>query len=253
MRQPTNHRCQAEIELPSDEGKTIAYYTLCMDQRLGSAAKAVGACLVDHFNRKTGQCDPGITRIGDRTGKDRSTVFRALTELEEAGYIRRDRYGGKGHRNAYEIVWKRMQQSSTNDDHVDQRSQDCDGNGRTDATVTVARMRPKPLKEPLKKPLKRGSAGKSFSNRTGQSHLPLVFEGGYRKRRPSNRIVMEAKAEERWEGNLRRTLGAEYPTAVNMITPELMRAATQHEIQQPGQGHDLILSAMMTNRSKASA
>lgn len=34
MKQRTNRRGRAEVELPSDEGKTIAYYTLCMDQRL---------------------------------------------------------------------------------------------------------------------------------------------------------------------------------------------------------------------------
>ncbi|ODA67659.1 hypothetical protein A7A08_01694 [Methyloligella halotolerans] len=135
---------------PADEGginKAQAYYAVCTHPGLSAAAKAVGAVLIDHHNRATGQCDPGIERIMSRTGLSRRSVFRALAELERFGLIVRARHGGVSHRNAYGVQWGAL----TGDAGCrDQGCQDRHLEGARCGTQTVPGLAPKPLKEPRK-------------------------------------------------------------------------------------------------------
>lgn len=47
----------------------------------------VAACLADHCNSKTGQCNPGRERIAQLTGMRTIRVSEALRELKEMGFI----------------------------------------------------------------------------------------------------------------------------------------------------------------------
>jgi len=65
-------------------------------QDVRPTAKYVLLCLVNHASGdgKRGYCWPGINRICRLTGLGRTTVIRALAELEEKGYIRREKKPG---------------------------------------------------------------------------------------------------------------------------------------------------------------
>ena len=56
-----------------------------------SAAKSVLRCLADYRNEKTGQCNPSTDTIAKETELNRKTVYKAITYLEEKGFIRRER------------------------------------------------------------------------------------------------------------------------------------------------------------------
>lgn len=56
-----------------------------------SAAKSVLRCLADFRNEKTGQCNPSTDAIAKATELNRKTVYKAITYLEEKGFIRRER------------------------------------------------------------------------------------------------------------------------------------------------------------------
>ena len=56
-----------------------------------SAAKSVLRCLADFRNEKTGQCNPSTDAIAKETELNRKTVYKAITYLEEKGFIRRER------------------------------------------------------------------------------------------------------------------------------------------------------------------
>lgn len=231
---------RSRSELPGRTGKTMAYYALCMDKKLSSAAKAVGACLVDHFNRRTGQCDPGVNRIADKTELHRASVFRALKELEKYGYVVRDQYGGNSHRNSYQIVWGRM----CNVVERSKPSQERDGNGRKAATHDGRGNATQTFEGTIEdKPLKQGLAGDRSGNSSNQRHFLLPLSFG-KKGQPSHRTVQRERAAHRWERDLRQVLGEQYPNAVEMITGKLADQATEHEMRQSGRGHELILSAM---------
>ena len=56
-----------------------------------SAAKSVLRCLADFRNEKTGQCNPSTDAIAKETELNRKTVYKAISYLEEKGFIRRER------------------------------------------------------------------------------------------------------------------------------------------------------------------
>ena len=60
------------------------------DDNLPHRAKAVYMYLRDRMNSQR-QCWPGIRRIAGDLRLSRSTVKRALNELERSGYLRRER------------------------------------------------------------------------------------------------------------------------------------------------------------------
>lgn len=68
---------------------------------LSSDAKAVGGALFDHFNTKTGQCDPSQGSLARRLGIARRTIIDAIDELVRFGLFARLKHGGNGYRSAY--------------------------------------------------------------------------------------------------------------------------------------------------------
>ena len=55
---------------------------------LTSSQKLTLLCLSDNHNQSTGQCNPSISFIADKTGLDRKTVMRALDDLEIKGFLK---------------------------------------------------------------------------------------------------------------------------------------------------------------------
>ena len=87
----------------SDPLMALKMLLLCED--LSGSEKRVAGVIIDHYNRKTGQCDPGMGTIARLVGVSRRTVIRAAGVLANKGYIRKLRHGGKFHRNQYEPNW----------------------------------------------------------------------------------------------------------------------------------------------------
>ena len=53
-------------------------------------ARLVALVLSTHMNRNGGSCHPSLTTIAQESGLGRSTVCRALAELERSRFLRRD-------------------------------------------------------------------------------------------------------------------------------------------------------------------
>jgi hypothetical protein len=70
--------------------------------------RKVALALIEHFNRKTGRCDPGIDRLASLLDCCTRTVIRATSRLEKLGLFEKDRHGGYSNRNAYRPNWKRL-------------------------------------------------------------------------------------------------------------------------------------------------
>src|SRR5260370_30970774 len=88
----------------------IAHKAINLAAELSNSEKRVAAAIIDHFNRRTGQCDPSLDCIAELIGMSRRTVIRATDRLQKLGFVRRIRHGGKFHRNSYEPVWSRFHQ-----------------------------------------------------------------------------------------------------------------------------------------------
>ncbi len=88
----------------------IAHKVIALSGELSSTHKRVAAMLIEHFNRKTGQCDPSLDTMADLIGVDRRTVVRSVGRLVKSGLFRKIRHGGKFHRNSYEPMWMLFRQ-----------------------------------------------------------------------------------------------------------------------------------------------
>src|SRR5215831_10437736 len=73
---------------------------LAADNRLSVTAKLLLAQLLDHRNRRTGQCNPQILTLAGELGIYRTTVIRGLAELKRAGWIETKR-GQNGNRYTF--------------------------------------------------------------------------------------------------------------------------------------------------------
>lgn len=93
---------------PNKSDVLIAFKAISLTEEMSVTEKRVAATLLDHYNRDTGQCDPALNTIATLLGINRRTVIRATGSLEESGYFRIDRHGGKFHRNSYQPIWARF-------------------------------------------------------------------------------------------------------------------------------------------------
>lgn len=84
---------------------SIALKALSISTHLSSAAKSVGAALLDHVNRKTGQCDPSTVRLATLLGFTEKTVRRATESLCEIGMFDKRSHGGRSGRASYTPKW----------------------------------------------------------------------------------------------------------------------------------------------------
>ena len=96
--------------MPQAPNTLIAHKAISLASELSNSEKRVAAAIIDHFNRRTGQCDPSLDCIAELIGMSRRTVIRATDRLQKLGFVRRIRHGGHYHRNSYEPVWSRFLQ-----------------------------------------------------------------------------------------------------------------------------------------------
>src|SRR4051812_39063049 len=86
----------------------LGFKALSLVSGLTENDRRVGATLLEHFNRKTGRCDPSLGRIARLLEIDTRTVIRSVRHLEDAGLLRMHRHGGHLNRNRYEPIWLKL-------------------------------------------------------------------------------------------------------------------------------------------------
>lgn len=79
---------------------------VAMNPAISPTAKAVYLVLAVHADRRTGYCFPSITTISEGVGRARSTCNEAITELVEAGVVRREArfHDGRQTTNGYTLL-----------------------------------------------------------------------------------------------------------------------------------------------------
>ena len=83
----------------------FAHMALGLAPGLSSAAKRVGAALLDHYNRKTARCDPSVERLARLLGVDEKTIRRATNDLVAKGMFKKSSHGGRHNTAAYSPNW----------------------------------------------------------------------------------------------------------------------------------------------------
>lgn len=90
--------------------KAVFFRELAKDPDLSASAKTAAAVLLFVFhNSDTGQCNPGLQKIGDAAGmKRRETIVDAVRRLEKAGWISIERSTGRTRTNNFTFPWSRV-------------------------------------------------------------------------------------------------------------------------------------------------
>lgn len=222
----------------------LAAKMLSLHEGLINSDRRVGCILLEHFNRQTGRCDPGIERLAQLSGLHERTVMRAIVRLVRLKLFVKVRHGGYSNRNRYEPNWalfaelRRRWKASFSKNARATRESGVSGQGchvPDDCGVTQTYS-----SNPLKQTYLNGSAKK-------------------KKERPNTEAFSQSSADasriaaqRRWDKDLLdhfRGQPNEYSKAVEAIDSGLSDQATDAEFKQRGAGIDVILHAVASKRS----
>ena len=253
---------------PQTPNTLIAHKAISLASELSNSEKRVAAAIIDHFNRRTGQCDPSLDCIAELIGMSRRTVIRATDRLQKLGFVRRIRHGGHYHRNSYQPVWSRFLQVEA--DWKSRRSarrarfdapklSSCSGQIRhiggdtaDPQTFTSNLLKETSGEEAL---LQKPDARSRFNDKSGLAmEAKLRPNVPNRERRyrpfgntPSSTAARDA-AERRWNGELTSNFRDQpwiYSRIVEAIDVALMNVATEAELSQRGSGLRCLMDELL--------
>jgi hypothetical protein len=201
---------------------------------LKASDQRVATVLLEHFNRRTGQCDPGLTRISELLGISVRTVIRSNTRLEASGLFRKVRHGGYGNRNSYQPVWS----SFTEHQALWQAKMQYKSKSRVPDVSPASRHACHVQHD--------SAVTQTCSTNTSQP----TYSSGLPKKRLSGKSSSAAardEAERRWSSAItdqfRDTPGT-HAQVIQAITAVISEAATDAELQRPGAGFDHIINEL---------
>jgi hypothetical protein len=211
---------------------------------LRQSDRRVGAALIEHYNRKTGRCDPGIGRLAEVLGLCTRTIIRSTQALETCRLFRKVRHGGYSNRNSYEPNWARFAElerawrDKLQENARARRIKMSPATGQEshpprDRAVTQTCIDNKLHQQTCSK----GHSKEVIRRATTESSLPTS--------RPGNRSADAARteAERRWSGDVVAKFSSmpiTHAEVIEAITPEIQSAATDAEMKRRGGGFAYI-------------
>lgn len=224
----------------------IALKAINLTPGLRNGDRAVAAALIDHFNRKTGQCDPGIKRLSGLLGVSERTIFRSLIRIEADHLFTRVRHGGHLNRNSYEPNWKRFREIETT-----WSARMKAGGGASTALSAEPRQKCQVGTDNTVIQTCRTN----LSKETYQVSLPTKEKGSRRqpgqcnpfKPNTNSAEAVVVAAQRRWNADLHQAFGSlpiTYGQVLGKIDPEMEDAATGAEISRPGAGLQFIINQL---------
>lgn len=263
-----------------DENDVLfAHKALNVMAGLSDATRRVAGAIIDHFNKRTGQCDPSIERLATLLGTDEKTVRRATAVLDEKNLITKTSHGGKAHRASYVPNWEMFRAVVTDWDarmktgrapskdtasiapkpETGNRAilsgstgQDCPVKPGEIALQTLRRNPSnKPIEgecadNPPKKPQARHPPSAQYGLLKGrkpaaQRSMLLPINGG---RSPGHADAARAAAERRVYAQVHSLGEHAEANVLEWMTPDRQEATTQAEMQRRGGGLAFIASMM---------
>jgi hypothetical protein len=226
----------------------LALKAVLLAPGLSGNDRRVAAALLEHFNRRTGQCDPGLERIAELVGISTRTVIRSTHRLERAGLFKKTRHGGHFNRNFYEPRWSRFREieaawktqfnrraNSSASKVSSDRRQACHVEGDKPVAQTCGSNL---LKETYQEGRPKEEKGRGIGL---GSHVQGSSSG------TRSRDAAETAAERRLSDALHERFGSlplTYGEILEAISPEIQAAATKAETLKVGAGLEYLLDRL---------
>jgi predicted transcriptional regulator len=241
----------------------IAFKALTLVPGLSATDRRVAGALLDHYNRKTGQCDPSLDTIAALLGVHRRTVIRSISHLEKNGVFNRTRHGGNFHRNFYEPrfayflelenQWVRRRSERSTKLRREKMSpwqgQGGHHSGGDNATQTCLINHSKEIY--ADGTLSNAANGTSSKINSGvdneEQRSSACIRGGqtFEIKRIRSHDAALASAERRWTNDLHQRFAHDavrYGAVIEAVNEALQSAATDAELHKRGAGLALILA-----------
>jgi hypothetical protein len=211
----------------------LAIKAIALAPGLKTSDRIVGCLLIEHFNRRTDQCDPGLERLATLAGLSTRTVIRAVERLERGCLFRKIRHGGHLNRNTYVPAWSRFEE-------LEARWR------KTFAGSTTAVGDADALRHASHLPPDRAVNQTCGSNLQPRGLASRKKEGAGKAGvvSQSSGSAVEAAAERRWTDVLHRRLIGNpslYGRVIAVIDEVMRSRATRAEVRQRGAGLRSIL------------
>jgi predicted transcriptional regulator len=239
--------------LPRPLDTTLAHKAIALTADLSGTDKRVAAATIDSFNRRTGQCDPSHNRIAHLLAVSRRTVIRSLSRIVKVGYLRKDRHGGKSHRNHYQPNWQRFREleeqwsARRKTRHWGEGAeslspclpQTCHLGGVEGDTQTLTSNHSYKL-EPRRPP--------EMQREMLLASVKLPLKKTSHSGKPRHKDARRQAAQRRWDSALLKKFQGEvglYGRIVEAIDLELSVAATERELARRGEGVRFIVRELI--------
>ena len=241
---------------------TLAFKAITLAPGMSGTDKQVAGFIIDSFNRKTGQCDPGLDRIARLLKISRRAVIRGVKKLEAIHFVRKVRHGGKSQRNSYAPNWalfreldkkwntifyaKRGHPDVTNVSPFECQSRHLAGDKDVTQTFLTNHSKKPSLIGPVSEAIKESNKPIARKAHSGQTTLQI---GQPFPSASGNRSIDAARAaaERRWCTALHDRYVATpkiYGEIINAIDPTMQGEATEAEIKRHGAGLAYILNEL---------
>ena len=245
---------------PKSGGMLLGFKAICLSSSLKDSQRSVGAAILDHYNHKTGQCDPSLDTIAFLVGLSRRTVIRCVNALVRAGLFRRIRHGGNFHRNFYEPVWTFFEQAEVNWKRLRKENKT-----RRRATQELSHSQGQPCRIADDKPdtqtfqinISKGTSPDAVAQidrrSIGQLNVRIQPRSSeFKPKQISSGAAAHDAAERRWNRALQEQYlrePAAYASIVELIDAQLQAAATEAELKTPGSGLPYIIEQLRSRRN----
>ena len=254
----------------------FAHKALNIMPDLSASTRRVAGTIIDHFNKKTGQCDPSVGRLMQLLKISRAAIIRATNELDQFDLIQKRTHGGKSHRTAYAPNWAKFREivenwdlgmktgegtvegRSTVSELRPSKSQSRDLKGRKNETQTLRKNpskkpveacrsdTPKPKLPSVSQEIHKGLLNERNHNQ--QASLLLPINGGISHSRES---VSLAKAQQRWEKDLMQQPPVIAEGIIDWLNSERIDQVTRAELGKPGGGLSYIFRQLTAEKNLA--
>lgn len=241
------------------ENSTLfGYKALAIVSGLSATARRVGGAILDHYNRKTGRCDPSADRIARLLEIHPVSVRKATAELAnyDPPLISKSSHAGRSNCAKYTpnfeafrkivVDWDASMRTGQASENIAKPLRRTKPNGSLKDSETAIQTL---LKNPSKKPLEKAASQTSAArDATKQKSLLLPIDGG---KSPSHSSAARNSAEKRLHSDAMNALGKDgYGMWAGQIHDQTYETAVAAEIAQRGSGLLTALDSLHTVQPK---